>query len=205
MARRKKQQPQEEVPGWLFIMMGILPGIVLIVWLVFFNEEKFVPDTVLSEETITLKEEIIKNPQQPKIEFYDKLESVTEDFVEEPAQIVKTPEVNIAKIEEPPKIIEKPAEKSIEKPVEKVIEKPVEKKTVYILQVGAFPRHEDAERMRVQLAFLGIAATVYSVTVDSGTTHKVRIGPLTSKKELEKMQDLLKRNSIESVVLKNLV
>jgi cell division protein FtsN len=47
----------------------------------------------------------------------------------------------------------------------------------YVLQVGSFRKTADAEKLKAQLALLGIQTSIQSVTIDSGQTyHRVRTG-----------------------------
>ncbi len=47
----------------------------------------------------------------------------------------------------------------------------------YVLQVASFRRTDDAEKLKAQLALLGIQTTIQTVTIDSGQTyHRVRTG-----------------------------
>jgi cell division protein FtsN len=47
----------------------------------------------------------------------------------------------------------------------------------YILQVGSFRSTADAEKLKAQLALLGIQTSIQTVTIDSGQTyHRVRTG-----------------------------
>lgn len=61
---------------------------------------------------------------------------------------------------------------------------------IYELQTGSFAQHGDADRMRAQLALLGIESRIQRVSIDDKTFHRVRIGPLT---ELERLNDLRAR------------
>jgi cell division protein FtsN len=47
----------------------------------------------------------------------------------------------------------------------------------YVLQVGSFRSDADAEKLKAQLALLGIQTSIQTVTIDSGQTyHRVRTG-----------------------------
>jgi cell division protein FtsN len=47
----------------------------------------------------------------------------------------------------------------------------------YVLQVGSFRSTSDAEKLKAQLALLGIQTSIQTVTIDSGQTyHRVRTG-----------------------------
>ncbi|MEO0614684.1 MAG: SPOR domain-containing protein [Pseudomonadota bacterium] len=49
---------------------------------------------------------------------------------------------------------------------------------LYMLQAGSFRNADGAERIKAQLALLGIVARVRPVASDSGTLHQVRVGPV---------------------------
>ena len=54
----------------------------------------------------------------------------------------------------------------------------VEDPDSYVLQTGSFRISEDAERMRANLAALGIESRVQKVTIDNTDFHRVRVGPM---------------------------
>jgi cell division protein FtsN len=69
----------------------------------------------------------------------------------------------------------------------------------YILQVGSFQNLQDAEKLKANLAFLGLAAEVQHVTVNHQAWHRVRTGPYQSKEQLYQNQRLLKKNDINAI------
>ncbi|MBK1720351.1 SPOR domain-containing protein [Thiocystis violacea] len=70
----------------------------------------------------------------------------------------------------------------------------------YVVQVGSFGRAADAERLRAQLALLGLSTSVQSATLANGkTTHRVRTGGYASKQEAEKVRSLLKKHGKDSL------
>jgi len=69
----------------------------------------------------------------------------------------------------------------------------------YLLQVGSFQNLNDAEKLKANLAFLGIEADVQNVTVNGQAWHRVRCGPYASKQQLYKEQKLLKQNDIQGI------
>lgn len=72
----------------------------------------------------------------------------------------------------------------------------------YLLQVGSFRSAEDADSLRAELTLLGLQAQVQSVTVDSSTWHRVRIGPYTSAREADGARRRLLENGFEAMVLR---
>ena len=69
----------------------------------------------------------------------------------------------------------------------------------YVLQVGSFQNLGDAERLKANLAFLGLEANIQHVTVNAQSWHRVRTGPYQNKQQLYKNQKLLKKNNIPAI------
>ena len=73
----------------------------------------------------------------------------------------------------------------------------------YILQVGSFRDIHEADRLKAKLAFLGIEVHIEKVTLNAGEVwHRVRIGPLQSEREMNKIRGQLRNQQIEPIVLK---
>lgn len=71
--------------------------------------------------------------------------------------------------------------------------------TLYVLQVGSFQNKDDAEKLKANLAFLGMQADIQKVVVNRQSWHRVRTGPYHDKKQLYKSQKLLKKNDIPAI------
>lgn len=92
------------------------------------------------------------------------------------------------------------AAKPASKPAAKIPEpaKPAAGDAQY-LQAGAFTGAEDAEKLKVRLALMGIEANIQTVTIpDKGVWHRVRIGPYKSADEMNRARALMKQNGIEA-------
>lgn len=77
------------------------------------------------------------------------------------------------------------------------------KKDSFLLQAGSFRNLEDAEGRRAQLAFLGIESRVQKVTIDNKDTwHRVQIGPVFGRDEADTLQTKLKKNNIDTLLMK---
>jgi cell division protein FtsN len=79
---------------------------------------------------------------------------------------------------------------------------PVEKAGSYVLQAGSFREFNEADRVRAQLALQGIESKVQRVSVDSDTWHRVRIGPITDLKELNRVRDRLREADMDVLVIR---
>ena len=69
----------------------------------------------------------------------------------------------------------------------------------YILQVGSFRSSQDAEKLKATVALLGLEASVNPVSINNEKWHRVRIGPLDSRRELNENLNLLNRNDINAM------
>lgn len=72
-------------------------------------------------------------------------------------------------------------------------------KKQYVLQVGSFQNIDDAEKLKANLAFLGLEANIQHVTVNKQAWHRVRTGPYREKQQLYRNQKLLKQNNIPAI------
>ena len=59
----------------------------------------------------------------------------------------------------------------------------------------------DAEKLKANLAFLGIEADIQHVTVNNQAWHRVRSGPYLEKEQLYRDQNHLKKNEIHGITI----
>ncbi|MEW8029793.1 MAG: SPOR domain-containing protein [Candidatus Thiodiazotropha sp.] len=73
----------------------------------------------------------------------------------------------------------------------------------FVLQMGSFRKHQDADRLKAKLALIGIEAEIQKVSINNRDTyHRVRSGPYHSQSQLSAVRRLAKENSINSLVIK---
>jgi cell division protein FtsN len=76
------------------------------------------------------------------------------------------------------------------------------KQTQYILQVGSFHDEHQADRLKAGLALLGVESTIEPVKIkNSGTWHRVRVGPFTNLREIDKVRSRLRANNLNPILL----
>lgn len=75
---------------------------------------------------------------------------------------------------------------------------------IYLVQVASFSSNKDAEQLRVELIMLGLTdAHTKQATIASGDIrHRVMIGPISSRGELERTRKALADNKLDALVLK---
>ncbi len=78
----------------------------------------------------------------------------------------------------------------------------VNKEGAYVLQVGSYKDFKEADRVRAQLALQGIESRVQRVSVDNDTWHRVRVGPITDLKELNRIRDRLREAEMDVLVIR---
>lgn len=72
----------------------------------------------------------------------------------------------------------------------------------YVLQAGSYRNFAEADRVRTKLSLLGIDARVQKVSVDADTWHRIRIGPISSLDELNRMRQKLRKADIDVIVIR---
>ena len=71
----------------------------------------------------------------------------------------------------------------------------------YILQVGSFRSHEDAERQRAQVGFQGLQAHISEINADGNATwYRVMVGPFESRSDMNRAVDRLVSIDIQPLV-----
>jgi cell division protein FtsN len=76
-------------------------------------------------------------------------------------------------------------------------------KYVYYLQAGAFRDMSDAEATRAKLALLGFEAAISDRASDSGTLHRVRLGPFSQVESVNKARAKLLDSGIDVAIVRN--
>ena len=79
---------------------------------------------------------------------------------------------------------------------------PIDRPGIYFLQAGSYKDPAVAERIRAQLAKLGIDATVQRVAVDTDVWHRVRIGPIRDLAKLNRLRNQLQQSNLDPLVVR---
>lgn len=79
---------------------------------------------------------------------------------------------------------------------------PVEAPGVYVLQAGSYSTFAEADKVKAQLALLGIRSQIQKITVDERQYHRVRIGPIEELGELNRVRQRLRNARIDVLVIR---
>ena len=72
----------------------------------------------------------------------------------------------------------------------------------YLVQVGSFKRNADADRVRAQLALLGIEARVVSARIGpQDIRYRVRSGPYRDRAALDRLRQRLAQNGYKPILI----
>lgn len=72
----------------------------------------------------------------------------------------------------------------------------------YLIQVGSFREYSEADSLKARLALLGIEAEIQSVSSNDEAWLRVRVGPFTNTRELNKIRNRLHSNNINTLLIK---
>jgi cell division protein FtsN len=73
----------------------------------------------------------------------------------------------------------------------------------YVLQAGSFRKLAQADRLKAELALIGMPAQIQTVSIEGGAKwHRVRVGPFTNLQALNEARAELQRNGLKVMVLK---
>lgn len=176
-ATAKKKQPKP-TPGWVWMLGGLAIGlgVAVIVYFADHNEETVKTAT----EAVT---DAIKSVPKPK------RAETTDAGEEEPRFDFYTllPELEV--------II---PESEIREEQARIKEKD---DVAYMIQVGSFRAYGEADSLKAQLALLGIEADIEPVSSKGEQWLRVRVGPFTSKREMNKVRNRLHNNNINTMLV----
>jgi len=80
--------------------------------------------------------------------------------------------------------------------------RPSAKPGVYLLQVASFRNFADADGMKARLALLGVESKIETVTgSDKEAWHRVRVGPYSDPRELNRIRTRLLNNNISAIMI----
>ncbi len=159
---------------WVWISLVLIIG--LFVSFIFFLDQKIVK-TGRQSEPVSTKEPVQKIGK-PKIDFYEVLKERNFEVPDDRTERVKNKTAEKKNAQEGGQKNQATADK------------------LFLLQAGSFKKQEDAERMKVKLAFLGLEATIKKAGVNGVNYHRVELGPFADDGFFSKVKNQLIMNDI---------
>jgi cell division protein FtsN len=191
--RSGKSDRRKATPGWVWLLAGLVLGlaVALIAYKYHGNtpakpipaqldlpsekaDEAAGPDAANGKSGKHAAEKPLPPPPKPRFDFYTILPEMEVVVPEE--EIKGRPKGGVPQVEQP---------------------------GTYYLQAGSFRAFDQADRLKAQLALLGLHAGIETVTVNKNETwHRVRVGPYKNLDDLNRARALLKENSMAAVLVK---
>ncbi|OOG24147.1 SPOR domain-containing protein [Thioalkalivibrio denitrificans] len=184
---RRRKKGGSGFPGWAWGITGLAVGL-FAAFLVYLDGRDTAPSEAraisapapASRDTREVRRqtpEEIPAPPRPRFDFYTML-----------------PELEVV-VPEPETVPTRPGEPA---PAPKKVEEP----GTYMLQAGSFRQFQEADRMKANLALLGIEADIQRVQVNADTWHRVRVGPFSDTSELNRVRERLHSNQIQTLLMR---
>ena len=122
-------------------------------------------------------------PHKPRFEFYNTL----------PKQEIRVPSGS----ERPREIAPEPV------PAKPAIPQPEPQNVRYKVQIGSYTRTTDAEKLRAELAFLGVETRIQAVTLHKTQQKHYRViaGPYQGKQQVQNLRRQLRANGYPEVLV----
>lgn len=177
--RWKKKSRQDEYPGWVWMLLGLVIGF-SVTFAIYINNRttKFPVNSVVQQKSNINNDheqakKQLEKPAESRFDFYNML----------PKFEIIIPEQELdMQVKSDLQIVVQPG--------------------FYILQAGSFIEYKDADQRRAQLAMQGIESKIERVKIDDTTWYRVRIGPIADLNELNILQNRLAQAQIDILRIK---
>ena len=174
--RRRSKRKRDNAPSWLWMLAGFALGLSVAAGVYVVDRRPLSPVAGNQPEPRSQRDEPIGTaPAEQKFDFdfYEILPKF-EVIIPETERDVR-PDSNPTALQEPGS---------------------------YVLQAGSFTGFSDADRMKANLALLGIESNIQKVSIDADTFHRVRIGPIDDLARLNRIRRQLRDARIEVMVIR---
>lgn len=231
-ARRNKSQARRNqsngLPGWAWLVAGLLLGIVLILAAPRFlasdagdgffrpkpnpdaqpaartdgsDDEPIVPDTGGEPATA-----VADKPKEPTYDFYtllpgDEVALSDAELAASARAEAERAEQAAAARDEAPAATDPVATPAAAEPAAKPPVAAADDSR-YLLQAGAFAASGDAEAVKARIALLGLGARVESAQINGKTVYRVRMGPYGTASELAEAKRKLASGGLPAMAIR---
>lgn len=189
--KTRSKREKHSLPGWAWMLAGLTVGL-FVALLIYIKEHRpktaYTPplNKVVKDFTNDVVNANIKHIKKNNLKLPDKKNkpSIGFDFY----KILPEIEVPIPDLEQLKK---------------QEARKKANPKFKYILQAGSFRQFSEADKLKASLALFGVDAEIQTVTINkTNTWHRVRIGPFSSARKMDKIRHRLQKKHIQTMVLK---
>jgi len=178
-AATKKKPPQQQtsVVWWKWLLITLIITL-FIIFLVFLKNSSLTPEKPESRASSTSK----STKKTPKHQDNEKKEPRYDFYTILPETEVVVPDYEIKT-------------RSREEQLGK------RKSSKYVVQAGSFRHFSEADKLKAELAFVGIESKVEKAIVNGVAWNRVKIGPYSRSSQIAKIKKQLNNNGIDAIVL----
>lgn len=193
---RRQRGGGKGLPGWAMLTIGLIIGL-FVAFLVYLDDLDQPPNATARAPEISEpssdEDAGAADEEGPRFEFYSilpELEVVVPEFgptpseggESAPAEPATSPTVDEDSSAEDGPI--DPDERS------------------YFLQAGSFQKADQADRLKAEIALLGLDVAVQDVEVNGERWHRVRVGPFSQRDALQSAQERLRAHEIDYLMMR---
>ncbi|NNF51588.1 MAG: SPOR domain-containing protein [Gammaproteobacteria bacterium] len=182
---RRRRTDEASTPGWVWLLAGLIIGLLL-------AGVAYYKDLVPAAPTIVSAGDSKKTPAKTETK------NTEAGSAEEAAN--KKPGFDFYEMLPSFEVVIPEKELDVRRDRERT---PVREQGSYILQVGAFQKHADADRVKAKLALMGVESNIQKVSIDRQTWHRVRVGPIRDLDELNAMRAKLLDAGVEMLIIRS--
>ena len=171
--KHPQSKPPGQAPGWVWLAVGLVLGLSITAVLHVRSQRQEALKPV-PDTGAEVTEQGVEAPEEGEFTFYDLL----------PNFEVVVPEADESV--------------NVSAPSADIVEP-----GIYVLQVGSFKSFPDADRLKAQLALMGMEPSIQRVTIDdSDPWHRVRVGPISDLEVLNRTRDRLIAQGLDPLVIR---
>jgi len=174
--QKKKKQP---IPGWWWMVTGLLIG----GFIMFLSNLKEPDNTTVITPIKKTDVRHVKKPEQQKIQPIQTNKPRFDFYTILPNMEVVIPEAEI----EERRRLEGTGKGKV---------------GTFIIQIGSFKKMSQADTLKARLALLGIESSVQTINQSGTVWHRVKSGPHKSFLKVDRIQNKLHRNHMDSIIIK---
>lgn len=188
--RGRRKAPPQGVPCWVWGLAGLCVGLAVAAWVHLSGDRRVSPGAKAPAPV----------PVSTPVAELGKKAPAPPPTAQKPVAPAPAPKPRFEFYTMLPEM-----EVPVHEPAAKRTEAPPAKTTgeTYILQVASFRSYEEADRLKANLALMGLDASIQTGTADGkGTVHRVRVGPYSDMAKVNEAKRRLKEYSLEPFVVK---
>ncbi len=197
---KSKSKSKKQAGGTLLgLIIGLILGLAIAIGVAMVIYKTPLPFTNKGTERAAPASNELSDPNKP---LYGKKAQIKEPVPGAPAPSVTEETIKPPVVDKVAEAKERAQQRAEAAKAEVAKSENAEEKWIYYLQAGAFGAMADAESMKAKLALMGFEASVSERQAETGTLHRVRIGPFGQLETMNRVRTKLSDNGVDVAVVR---